>query len=64
MGGEALEHLFDALFVVSQLLTGQIAARAVFSCCGSAGLGLHLSKGLRMPSWVMDAPVGSLLGGG
>lgn len=59
-----MEHLFDTLFVVSQLLTGEIAARAVFSCCGSVGFGLRLSKRPRLPLWVMKAPVGNRLGRG
>lgn len=57
-----MEHLFDALFVVSQLLTGEIAARAVFSCCGSIGFGLALSKRLRLQLWVVKASVGSAWG--
>lgn len=46
-----LELLFDALFVASQLLTGEIAAGAVFSCCtgSSVGWGLNRSKRLRLP---------------
>lgn len=52
--------LFDALFAASQLLTGEIAAGAVFSCCtsGSVGWGLNLSKRLRLPLSAMKGPVG------
>lgn len=45
------EHLFDALFVINQLLTGEIATGAVFNCCGSVGFGANLSKRLRLPLW-------------
>lgn len=55
-----LERLFDALFVASQLLMGETAAGAVFSCCTSrsVGCGLNLSKRLRLPLSAMKGLVG------
>lgn len=58
-----MEHSFDALFMVSQLLTDEIAVGAVFSC-GSAGFGLNLSTRLRLLLWVMKGSVGHQPGGG
>lgn len=58
-----MEHLFDALFLASQLLTGEVAARAVLSCCDSLGFGLSLIRRLRLPSWGMKAAVGNRLRG-
>lgn len=61
--GKPVEHLFGALFMVSQLLMGEIAAGAVFSCCGSVGFGPSLSKRLRLPLWVTKGLVGRQHGG-
>lgn len=61
--GKPVEHLFGALFMVSQLLMGEIAAGAVFSCCGSVGFGPSLSKRLRLPLWVAKGLVGRQHGG-
>ena len=48
--GEPLEQSSDALFVVSQLLMGEIAVGAVFGC-GSVGFVLDLSKRLWLLLW-------------
>lgn len=55
VGRDPLEHLFDALLVASRLLTGEMAARAVFNRCGVTGFGPRLGKRLRLPSWAVKA---------
>ena len=50
-----MEQSSDALFMVSQLLMGEIAVGAVFGC-GSVGFGLDLSKRLWLLLWVMKGP--------
>lgn len=62
--GKPWKHFFDALFVVSQLLTGAHAAGAVFSCCGPVGFGQNLSTRLRLPLGGTKGPVGHWHGGG